>query len=71
MKLRESGLIAVHPCLHVMQETFVSMQWSPYTYDRIDLSRDLQNEHLGTVFQFCRTGGHPLRLSTIENVSLD
>ena len=52
MNLRESGVIAAHPLLHVMQETSVSMQWSPYTYERIDLSRDFQNEHQGTIFQF-------------------
>jgi hypothetical protein len=51
-KLREKGVITAHPYLHVMQETSVSMQWTPYTYERIDLSRDLQNEHLGADFQF-------------------
>jgi len=52
MRLRENGVIDAHPLLHVMQETSISMQWSPYTYARIDLSRVLQNEHLGTDYQF-------------------
>jgi hypothetical protein len=51
-KLRESGVIDANPLLHVMQETSVAMQWSPYTYARIDLSRVLQNEHLVTDYQF-------------------
>jgi len=52
MELREKGVIAAHPLLHVMQETSVSMQWTAYTYERIDLSRSFQNECLGADFQF-------------------
>jgi hypothetical protein len=52
MDLREKGVIAAHPLLHVMQETSVSMQWTACTYERVDLSRSFQNECLGADFQF-------------------
>jgi hypothetical protein len=28
------------------------MQWTAYTYERVDLSRSFQNEYLGADFQF-------------------
>jgi hypothetical protein len=45
-KFRKSGIIAEHPMLHVMQETPVSMQWTPSAWRRIDLSQDFQNAYL-------------------------
>lgn len=52
MRLREKGVIATHPLLHVMQETSIAMQWTAYTYERVDLSKGFQNELLGIDFQF-------------------
>ncbi len=51
-ELRDKGSVDTHPFLHIMQESSVSINWTSYTYERIDLSRSLQKWYLGTDFKF-------------------